>query len=70
VLSGAVSSSQVNPVTRSPGPDRCATDPELLLSLARSSPLGNEDEVSVEVLLAEEPPDHQPGIAAGAGRRL
>jgi Ca-activated chloride channel family protein len=56
VLSGAVSSSQVNPVTRSPGPDRCATDPELLLSLARSSPLGNEDEVSVEVLLAEEPP--------------
>jgi hypothetical protein len=31
-------------------------DPELLLSLSRSSPLGNSDEVSVEVLIAEEPP--------------
>ena len=56
VLSGAVSSSQVDPITRSPGPELCSTDPELLLSLSRSSPLGNEDEVSVEVLVAEEPP--------------
>jgi Ca-activated chloride channel homolog len=56
VLSGAVSSSQVDPISRSPGPEPCATSPELLLSLARSSPLGNEDEVSVEVLVAEEPP--------------
>ncbi|HEV2928379.1 MAG TPA: VWA domain-containing protein, partial [Propionibacteriaceae bacterium] len=45
VLSGAVSSSQVDPITRSPGPEPCSTDPELLLSLSRSSPLGNEDEV-------------------------
>jgi Ca-activated chloride channel family protein len=56
VLSGAVSSSQVNPVTRSPGPEKCSTDSEVLLSLSRSSPLGNSDEVSVEVLIAEEPP--------------
>lgn len=56
VLSGAVVSSQVDPITRSPGPEPCASAPELLLSLARSSPLGNEDEVSVEVLIAEEPP--------------
>ena len=56
VLSGAVSSSQVDPITRSPGPEQCSSAPELLLSLARSSPLGNEDEVSVEVLIAEEPP--------------
>ena len=56
VLSGAVVSSQVDPITRSPAPEPCASAPELLLSLARSSPLGNEDEVSVEVLIAEEPP--------------
>ena len=56
VLSGAVSSSQVDPITRSPGPEQCSTDPELTLSLKRSSPLGNEDDVSVEVLVAEEPP--------------
>jgi Ca-activated chloride channel family protein len=56
VLSGAVSSSQVNPITRSPAPEPCASSPELSLSLARSSPLGNSDEVSVEVLIAEEPP--------------
>jgi Ca-activated chloride channel family protein len=56
VLSGAVSSSQVNAITRSPAPEACASSPELGLSLARSSPLGNEDEVSVEVLVAEEPP--------------
>ena len=55
MLSGAVVSSQVDPITRSPGPNR-APAPELLLALARSSPLGNEDEVSVEVLIAEEPP--------------
>ena len=56
VLGGAVMSSQVDLITRSPGPEQCTTDPELLLSLSRSSPLGNSDEVSVEVLVAEEPP--------------
>jgi len=56
VLSGAVSSGQVGPITRSPGPEPCVSSPELLLSLARSSPLGNEDEVSVEVRVAEELP--------------
>ncbi len=56
VLGGAVSSSQVDAVTRSPGPEPCSTEPELLLSLSRSSPAGNSDEVSVEVLIAEEPP--------------
>jgi Ca-activated chloride channel family protein len=56
VLGGAVSSSQVDLITRSPGPEMCTTEAELLLSLSRGSPLGNSDDVSVEVLVAEEPP--------------
>src|SRR5918997_3211708 len=56
VLSGAVSSSQVDRVNRSPAPEPCRTDPELLLSLSRGSQSGNTDDVSVEVLIAEEPP--------------
>ncbi len=55
VLGGSVSSSQVDAITRSPAPDACDTEPELVLSMARSSPLGNEDEVSVELLITEEP---------------
>jgi Ca-activated chloride channel family protein len=56
VLGGAVSSSQVDLTTRSPGPGPCTTEAELLLSLSRYSPAGNTDDVSVEVLVAEEPP--------------
>jgi Ca-activated chloride channel homolog len=56
VLSGAVSSAQLNPYNGSPAPELCSTVPELLLSLSRSTQLGSTDDVSVEVLIAEEPP--------------
>jgi Ca-activated chloride channel homolog len=56
VLGGAVTSSQIDLISGSPGPEPCTTDPALLLSLSRDSPLGNTDDVSVEVLIAEEPP--------------
>jgi Ca-activated chloride channel family protein len=56
VLGRAVSSAEVSPFTGSPAPEPCTTDPDLLLSLSRSSPMGNTDDVSVEVLIAEEPP--------------
>ena len=56
VLGGAVVTSQVDRFSGSPGPPACADEAELLLSLARTSPLGNSDEVSVEVVIAEEPP--------------
>ena len=56
VLSGAVSSVQENPYNGSPAPELCTTDPELLLPLSRSTQMGSYDDVSVEVLIAEEPP--------------
>ena len=56
VLGGAVSSSQVDLYSRSPAPEPCTTDPELMLSLSRSSWMGNTDDIAVEVLIAEEPP--------------
>lgn len=56
VVSGAVMSSQTDPITGQPPPEPCASAPELLLSLSRQSPLGNEDAAPVEVLVGEEPP--------------
>jgi len=56
VLGGSVSSSQVDLSTGSRGPEPCTTEAELLLSLSRTSGAGNTDDVSVEVLIAEEPP--------------
>jgi Ca-activated chloride channel family protein len=56
VLGGAVTSSQVDPISRSPAPEPCTSEADLLLSLSRGSAMGNSDDVSVEVLIAEEPP--------------
>jgi Ca-activated chloride channel family protein len=55
-LGGSVASSHVDPFTRQPPPGACASSSELLASLSRQSPLGNDDDVSVELLIAEEPP--------------
>jgi Ca-activated chloride channel family protein len=56
VVSGAVFSSQTDLNTRSPAPEPCTSAPELLLSLARQSPLGNEESAPVEVRIDEEAP--------------
>ena len=56
VVSGAVLSSQTDLYTRSPAPEPCTSAPELLLSLARQSPLGNEESAPVEVRIDEEAP--------------
>jgi Ca-activated chloride channel homolog len=60
VLGGAVTSSQVDPISRSPAPEPCTSEADLLLSLSRGSAMGNSDDVSVEVLIAEEPPISNP----------
>ncbi|HYI57633.1 MAG TPA: VWA domain-containing protein [Microlunatus sp.] len=51
----SVSSAQVDGATRKPAPAACATAPELTLSLKRQSLLGNDDDVAVEIVVAEEP---------------
>ena len=56
VVAGAVQSSQTRVGFPTSPPEVCATSPELLLSLARQSPLGNEDITPVEVVISEEPP--------------
>ncbi len=51
----SISSAQVDGATRKPAPAACATAPELTLSLKRQSLLGNDDDVAVEIVVAEEP---------------
>jgi Ca-activated chloride channel family protein len=50
----SISSAQVDGATRKPRA-ACETAPELTLSLKRQSLLGNDDDVAVEVVVAEEP---------------
>lgn len=56
VLGGSVSSSQIDSISRQPPPKVCASSPELILALSRQSPLGNDDDVAVELRTSEEPP--------------
>ena len=56
VVSGAVGSSETVPYSDETAPEACASTPELLLSLARQSPLGNEGPAPVELRIDEEPP--------------
>ncbi len=57
VLSGSVSSSQVGPTSHdSPPVPACASSPTLVLSMSRQSPMGNDQDVPVELVIAEEPP--------------
>lgn len=57
VVSGAVRSSNGGASSASPGGSPCETDPQLLLSLSRSTAFGSMTKLApVEVVIAEEPP--------------
>lgn len=51
----SISSAQVDGATQKPAPEACQSAPELTMSLKRQSLLGNDDDVAVEIVVAEEP---------------
>lgn len=55
IASGALRSERADPTSATPAPERCGTDPQLLLSMSRQSYLGNAKRVPVEIVVAEEP---------------
>ena len=70
VLSGAVVSSQVDPITRSPGPEPCASAPELLLVAGPELAPGQRGRGVGGGADRRGAADQQPGGPAGARRRL
>ena len=51
----SVNSAQTGGAAQKPAPAGCQSAPELTLSLKRQSLLGNDDDVAVEIVVAEEP---------------